>query len=316
MYKPKATKQGATAHGWHQIEPIFRCYMEYKLASVVGARVPLLATPDPLGKGSIFHGGRDTWWSSGFKTDTKTVAKVMESMRKMREEMQPPIGIAALQDAQSYMQQYIEHWGVRPLPKVVGTEYNLGPITLKAGQHWVLERTARLDDVAYYPEARGADGKPMLCIGECKTTSVGVDDAANEYDLHGQLLMQMCLWKMAPQGEAKHGPVSHVMLDVIKKGYGKEKCTFARVPIRVTERSLRSFVESMEWYLMQAARITEFTWVPRNNKQCTRQVGRMRLACPYRELCKHGDAAASAYVTRDGTSLATKYADSKVKPWD
>lgn len=310
LYKPKAGAQGPTTNGWHQIESIFRCYMEYKMREVVGARIPAIQTPDPLAKGSIFHAGRAEWFMRKFNTDAKAWHKVQDAMRKARDEASPPMSMQALTDAIGYMEQYIAHWSLLPLPKPVGVEYTLGPVALKPDSPWWQFRTARLDDVSYYPGTEG------LCIGECKTTSVGIDDAENEYSLHGQLLMQFMLWRMAAQGQKKHGPAAHVMLDVVKKGYGKEKCTFARVPIHVTPTSLLWFTESMEYYLMQAARIGEYTMVPRNPKQCTRQIGRMRIPCEFRDLCKYGDKAASKYVNREGISLSTVYPGNEEKPWD
>lgn len=310
LYRAKPSTSGPTTNGWHQIMPAMYCFMEYKLAQVVGARTPLLATPDPLAKGSLFHAGRATWFTLKFRSDAKSLALVRSAMETAREASTPPISSQAMRDAWSYMEQYVSHWAMRPLPKPVGVEYDLGPSWSKDAPWW-LDRTARLDDVSVYPEAGN-----RLCIGECKTTSVGVDDAENEYSLNGQLLTQFLLWKLAPQGERKHGPVSHIMLDVIKKGYGNDKCVFARVPVQVTDTSLRWFTRTMEWWMQQTMRITPETWVPRNPKQCTRQIGRMRVVCQFRDLCKYGASAASKYVLKDGTSLSSAYASHEVKPWD
>lgn len=312
FYKPKPSTQGATSNGWHQIMDAFYCLHLYKLRQVVKLRKPLLGTPDPLAKGSLFHVGRAGWYESGFKTSTAVITGVRRAMEQAFEEAPHPMTHTALADAWSYVEQYIEHWSMRPLPKVVGVEYLLGPIPLSGAHKWWLQRTARLDDVSFYPEAPNG----ALCIGECKTTSVGADDVANEYDLHGQLLMQYLLWRAAPNGEAKHGPAAYVMLDVVKKGYGKEKCTFARMPVHVTQTSLGWYLPMMEAKLKETALITAESQVPRNITACTRQIGRMRVPCEFRELCKRGDSVASAYVTEDGTSAAKAFASWKVKPWD
>lgn len=312
FYAMKKSNQGPTANGWHHIQAKIECDTKFKLAGVCGLRKPLAMTPDPLAKGSLFHVGRAAWYEHKFKTDTKTYRAVREAMEKAQMEAPVPISSSALAAAWDYVEQYILHWCVRPLPKVVGVEYDIGPVPLKKDDPWWLNRTARLDDVSHYPEAPNG----ALCIGECKTTSVGADDCENEYTLHGQLLMQFMLWRMAPNGEAKHGPASYVMLDIVKKGYGKEKCTFARVPIHVTLTSLNWYVPMMNRELTEAARITETSPTHRRITSCTKQIGRMRVPCEFRDLCRFGDKAASAYVDKDGVSASKKYANAEVKPWD
>lgn len=311
LYRQAKPTGGATSNGWHQIQDFLICAMKYKLGQVCGLRQPVLQTSDPLAKGQLFHEGRAWWYDHKFATNAKAWAQLQEHVKMVAHATNPPIAQRAITETLSYLEQYIAHWSILPLPTPIGAEYSLGPAPLKKDDPWWLYRTARLDDVSYYPEARG-----KLCIGECKTTSVGIDDCENEYTLHGQLLMQFMLWRMSDNGEKKHGPISHVLLDVVKKGYGGDKCTFARVPVQVTHTALAWYVPSMQHYLTQAARVSETTPVPRNPSACTRQIGRMRVPCEFRDLCKFGSPAASKYVNRDGISASTLYADREVKPWD
>lgn len=307
-----ATK-GPSIAGWHSISTFLRCPKEYQLSQVRGISVPRTLVPDPLAIGSLFHEGRAHWFQSGFPSDTKYWEKLKSYIEKSADTSNPPMRVDAISRTLSYLSQYIAHWAMRTKPEPVIVEKDVGPAPLKKDDPFFFHRTFRPDDISYYPLEAG----PKLCIGELKTTSVGVDDAVNEYTLHGQPMMQWLVWKMAKNGEAKYGPVEHVMLDVVVKGYGKEKCTFARHPIRITNHSLDWYANSMRGYLRAASLVTYDTDVPRNITNCTRLIGRARVPCQFRDLCQFGKSAANRYVDREGHGLSNpKYKEYPVKPWE
>jgi hypothetical protein len=174
-------------------------------------------------------------------------------------------------------------------------------------------RTARLDDVGFYPEAGG------LAIGEAKTTSTPVGDTVREYTLHGQPLLQMALWKVAERGEKLHGPIKGVVLDVIKKPYGKsEKPDFTRALIPIRQHALDWYVDNMLMYLRVMAKVTWDSEVPRNVTACTRGAGKGRVTCAFQELCMHGKNAAGEYVLASGQALRHHVpTEGKTKfPWE
>lgn len=306
-----ATK-GASQAGWHNISTFLRCAKEYQFSQVRGISVPRTLVPDPLAIGALFHEGRAHWFKSGFPTGAQYWETLKKYINDSADKSNPPIRLEAINRTLSYLEQYCTHWALRTKPTLVLAEEEVGPAPLQKDDPFFLFRTFRPDDISYYPEAN-----MKLCIGECKTTSVGVDDAVNEYTLHGQPMMQWLVWKMAKNGQAKYGEVSHVLLDVIVKGYGKEKCTFGRQALNITNWSLDWYQSSMRGYL-RAANLVEYdTLVPRNITACTRLVGRARIACPYRDLCQFGKSASNRYVDRDGDGLSNpKYNDHKIKPWD
>ena len=304
--------KGASSAGWHNISTMLKCPKEYQLSQVRKVAVPRTLLPDPLAVGSLFHEGRSHWFQSGFPTGAAYWEKLKKYIHDSANISNPPIRMDAVNRTLSYLEQYCSHWSMRAKPNVVLVETEVGPAPLMKGDPISMFRTFRPDDVSEYPEANG-----KLCIGECKTTSVGVDDAVNEYTLHGQPMMQYIVWSMAKNGAAKYGPVSHVLLDVIVKGYGKERCKFGRQAIPITQYAIDWYIQSMRGYLTAANLIGYDTEVPRNIASCTRLVGRARIACQFRELCQFGKAAANRYVDSDGDGLGNKkYNDYKVKPWE
>jgi hypothetical protein len=283
--------------------------MAYKLEQVIGAKKPQNQTPDHFAVGILHHAMRARWFYEGFGTDEKTWEKVKRAAQEAVEEQKLPISMEAERKSLAMFQMYMDYWSVRPRPEPVAAEYLVGPAAIGEEFETVTERTARLDDVSRYPEAGGA-----LCIGESKTTSTTVGDTVQQYTLHGQPLLQLLLWKLSPNGEAKHGPVAGIMLDIFVKPYEKKPPAFGRVFVPVTDWTLKWYAESMSAYLRAAAKITADSLAPRNVHGCTYTAGRMRVACEYRELCSHGPGAASLYVLPDGSSLA-KWGG-EVKPWD
>lgn len=305
----KPPQTGASPAGWHRIAAKFECDKKYQLQEVWKIRQPAAATSDPLAVGSLFHMGRAHWFDSAFSTDARYASALDAYIRESALLMPLPVKDDAISRALSYLGQYIEYWSARAKPKVIGTEYDLKAPVVPGFD----DRTARLDDVSEYPEHSF-----KLCIGECKTTSESVNAVVNEYTQHGQPILQSILWEMATNGAAMHGPADAVLLDVVVKGYGKEKCQFGRVPIRITQFQKDWFTASLWKHVSDAHGITTESAALRNPLSCTRQIGRMRVPCAYRDLCQRGKSAAVLYVDEQGDSVASpKYAERKgAKPWE
>ncbi len=306
----KKPGEGATAEGYHHIEPYLRCEQEFLLARVRKVSAPQTLTPQPLAVGLGFHAGRDVWFSSGFKSDTGTWRKVQKAIRAELEAQPLPATAEAEQMTLKLLQEYIQHWGMQPLPKVVGTEYMLGPAALGTGI--TFKRTARLDDVSTYPGGG-------LWIGEVKTGSSSIGDIHRHYLLHGQPLLQALLWKRSVQGETLHGRVRGVMLDVVKKGYGNKPSEFARIAIDISDWSLEWFERDLVQKLARASMMSWSSRAERNTTACVRVVsGKVGVDCPYKDLCKYGRSAANKYVLDDGKSMtdSRNWADPNVAPWE
>ena len=303
-------KGGPSAQGWHKIQSFLQCPKKFQLQEVRKVSEPLASTPDHFAIGIMFHAGRARWFSRRFKNDEETWQSIADAVREAVEELDLPVSHRAEQMALKHLHAYVEHYSLRPLPDPVAAEYLVGPAPVVAGDTRFL-RTARLDDVSRYPEAGG-----KLCLGESKTTSTSAGDCVNEYTLNGQPLLQLILWKNSPEGEAKYGPVAGIMLDVTKKGYGKERPSFSRVFIDVNEDTLKWYADSLRDYLEVASTVDWDSVVPRNVTACTYLAGRMRVACQFRDLCRHGAAASGKYVLPGGKSLKDKAAwKGETPPW-
>jgi hypothetical protein len=303
---------GPTSHGWHQVSSFFTCPKEFQFRQVRKLRSPKVQTPDYLAIGLLFHAGRARWFAKNFDTSKKTWDSINAALAAEVEEQKLPVALNAEQKARELLTQYIEHYSKLPKPRVVAAEFLIGPVSIK-GDDPVTVRTARLDDVSEYPEGLG-----KLWLGESKTTSQSINDAVEEYKQHGQTLLQPLLWKLATQGEAMFGPIAGVMLDVVKKGYGKEKPQFSRVALTITDFMLSWYGPMLTKKLHQASQIEWDTKVIRNVANCTRMIGGARIPCEFRELCMFGKSAASRYVMENGKSLTTWRASEgkEVAPWE
>lgn len=298
---------GASPAGWHKIESYLHCPTKYKLTHLWKIRRPQWQTPDPLAVGQLFHVGRAWWFDQKFPTGADAWAALQDHVREAALLNPLPVREDAINRTLNYLDQYCTYWSHRAKPTVVATEY-----ALSGAVPGIIEpRTARLDDISSYPEANF-----KLAIGECKTTSVSIKDCIQEYTLHGQPTLQQILWDISPEGKDKHGPVEFVLLDIIVKGYGKEKCEFGRHAVRITPYTQAWFTESLAFAVDQSSKMTKETKTERRITSCTRLIGRMRVDCEYKDLCQRGQSAAVAYVDDTGTSIA-KYAKEKgPKPWD
>jgi hypothetical protein len=285
---------GPSPEGWHSgPDSAFDCLKKYQLKEVRKVRPVNHQTPEPFAVGSLFHAGRARWFAGNFGTDAATAKKVREAIREEHSRLEPPSTVTAIQKAMDIMEQYIDFWSQKPLPKPLAAEHLLGPARIT--EQLSLTRTARLDDVSEYP------GVPGLWIGEAKTTSQGEADVLNIYTVHGQPMLQKLLWRTAPQGMAAHGrDVEGVMFDVVKKPE-KEKgrvvpAKFSRIPQRINSFALAWFVDSLQRILGDMSEVTWDSEAPRNPNACTKMYGRMRVPCAYRDLCANGRDGAMGYV--------------------
>lgn len=304
-------KGGPSSAGWHGIEKILLCQKEYQYNVVRGIHKPMEYNPDYFTVGSLFHAGRATWFASKFDTSDKTWRRIIKAVREDAEAQKLPATLKAEKQALVYLQEYMNHWKLRPKPRPIACEYLLGPAKLKPDDPFYMFRTAKLDDVGYYPEAGD-----QLCIGESKTTGASISDCILQYKLHGQPILQFMLWKAAEQGEATYGPVAGTVLDITQKGYGRPS-KFARAFIPFEPRVLEWFHKTMSKALGDAAKIDWNTDVHRNIAACTRMGGRGRVECDYQAICSMGRSATTHYVMKDGSSLAKwkPNGEQKVPPW-
>lgn len=302
---------GPSGLGYSEIEAYLRCPKEYQYGKVRGITPWTDSTPDYFAVGSFLHAGRARWFAQQFKQDDATWKLMQDDITKVRSEFDLPCSDRAERDALGYLQEYVSHWAVRPLPKIVAVEHMLGPTDLEEGAPGTV-RTARLDDFGFYPEAGG-----RLAIGECKTTSAAISDVANQYTLHGQPVLQRLLWDSAPQGAAMYGATAGMVLDVIQKGFAGKRCQFARIFIPVGDRVLLWAREGLINALKSKTQMTYGSAVERRITSCTRLVGRARVACPYLPLCEHGRAGATGFMA-ENQPLAnwTATDDQPTPPWE
>ncbi len=306
-----APTTGATSHGAHQLESLLRCEKEFQFSQVRKIREPSSETPDHFAVGLLFHAARARWFSLNFDSSQKAQASVEQAIREEAERQKLPVSVKAERSTSNLFSAYVEHWLTRTKPKPLAAEYTLGPVELFPGEPSSV-RTARLDDASKYEESGG-----LLALGECKTTSTDISDTINQYTLHLQPMLQAALWHAAPNGEKKYGPVSGVVLDVVRKAYGKEKPKFARQFVPVTATAMAWFMLNIR---LQTKRASEITWdseVSRNINSCTRVYGRMRKACDFRDICVHGKGPSVKFVLENGESLMShKPMPGKMKmPW-
>ncbi len=302
---------GPSGLGWSEVDAYLRCPKEYQFAKVRGISKMQTNIPDYFAVGSFVHAGRARWFAQKFDQGAETWQLIRDDITKVRSEFQLPCNDSAETTALRYIQEYVDHWGIRPHPQIVAVEHMLGPTRLDADEA-SSERTSRLDDFGFYQEAGG-----KLMIGELKTTSAPISDVANQYTLHGQPLLQRLLWELAPQGEASHGAVGGMVLDVVQKGYGGKRCTFARLVVPVDERPLAWFRNNLLDALRKKALIDWNTDAERRISSCTRLVGKARVACEYRDVCQFGRQGVGGMAFEDG-SLVSDWQDdgSQARPWD
>ncbi len=299
---------GASSAGYHQIADYLSCPKKFQYAKVRGIRQPLTGTPAYFAVGSMFHAARAAWFTTGFRPWEECRERLTAAILEVEQHYELPVHPSAAKDATRYMEEYVEHYLGRPHPKPLAAEYPIGPSEV-GGE----ERTARLDDVSYYDEGGG-----KLWIGESKTTSTDIGGAVEEYTLHGQPMLQVLLWRASPQGAAMYGDVAGVMLDVLQKGYGGKRCTFARVPIEVTDLSLKWYERELGQAVRESKLITWDSEPQRRIASCTTMIGSRRVACPFRDLCRFGRDAALGYVTPDGKRLTDHEpeAGKERMPWE
>lgn len=319
MSKPSKIKYddiplGSTERGWHQISTFLGCPKEFQLAKVRNVFSPKRQTPDYFAVGTIMHALKAHWFGNEFRTDEEFIASAARVAENCAVQHKLPVTLKAEQQALAYFQEYILHWSMRPRPKVIATEYLLNSTALQPGDPLWAFRSARLDDVSVWAEVGD-----RLCIGETKTTSGTIADCIKQYTLHGQLALQMALWRASPEGEAKHGKAAGVMLDVIQKGYSGSPSKFARQLITVSDRTTEWFLKNLRLSLQAVATIDWNTDTRRNITMCTRKIGRATVSCDYQKLCSHGRSASVEYLYGEqAQSLLTwrPTAEHQVPPWD
>lgn len=306
---------GPTQFGNHQSMVYAGCAKEYQFSYVRQIHHTQSQTPDALAIGSMVHAGRARWFTCGFGANAETWDKVVQAVDEEITKFELPISKEARQKALDILEQFIRHWASKPLPTPIATEHLLGPAPFEDGDPTPLWRTSKPDDISRYHE-----GGNELWLGDLKTTSGDIAACVREYELHGQFLQMMALYKTAPQGEKLLGSAAGIMLDIVQKPpYGGEgDCKFARHAVVITDHALKWFIKNIKPTIRGMANVTWESDEHRNLTRCTRMVGRYRADCPYKPLCRFGKSAAGEYVfgKEDKNLLTFQPTEGKSKlPW-
>jgi hypothetical protein len=306
---------GPSVGGWSQEAVYMACPKEYQFSAVRQIHHVQSQTSDALAIGSLVHAGRARWFTCGFGANPETWDKVVEAVNEECSKFTRPISKEAKEKALNYLEQFIRFWASRPLPTPIATEHLLGPAPFERGDPTPLWRTSKPDDISRYPE-----GGSELWLGDLKTTSGDVAACIREYELHGQFLQMMALYKTAPQGEKLLGPAAGIMLDIVQKPpYGGEgQCKFARHPIIITDYSLKWAIKNIKKTIRGMAQVSWDSDEDRNLKSCTRMIGRYRADCMYKNMCRFGKSAAGEFVYGEEDNSLLTFEPSEGKktlPW-
>lgn len=301
---------GPTDDGSTKTQTMLRCPKKYQFKYERGIAIPRSANPVYFSIGSIYGAGVAAVFSIGFAVGAKAWLFVKQKIQEEAERSRLPIRPQDEAYGLALVEQYLEHWKVRPNPKMIATEYKVGPIP-------GFKRTGKLDGLGHYPTGDGAT-RHQFCIAEVKTTSGDIGSAVREYEFHPQTLQYQALYLMDPRGAAKYGPVDGHMFEICQKPEGKgKKPKFARAFVEVRPASLHTFVASTKAYIKMQDLI-HWDSNPTRTYQCTYQAGRARVDCEYKPLCRYGKSGASNFVLADGTRLRDhKPVEGKEKmPWE
>lgn len=319
-------KSGPSEFGWHSgDEAFFRCEQEgvFKFLRHI-EKSGKKETPRAMAIGLLFHAGRARWFANGFTDQWQSIyqAVTQETAR------QPlPIPIGAEQEACSILTQYVAHYSKLPKPKVLAAELEVGPIITLEGS--AESHTNRLDDLSIYPDFAHAEA-----IGEAKTTGGKPSAVYAHYNAnHGQLLKQMLVvTKAIEAGILKiiKAPIG-IVLDVVQKGYGGDKCHFERFLITIEPYQLEWFARDLEETRRRRRELEAIEAHPsllepighsdslrpakRNPTACRRLVSGdggqyIAVECEFLNLCKFGRGAATEYAVNGQPMGAVKG-----KPW-
>jgi hypothetical protein len=304
---------GPTSAGSSNTSLIFRCPKYYQYQIVRKISVPAARNPPQFTVGNVFGAMRQKWFARKFDTSAKTMRKCFDAATEEAEKAKLPCKPEDVAFGRLLFDQYVQHYSIRPKPRPLAVEYEM---TAELGGAFESMRTAKPDDIGYYPEAGGA-----LVMADAKTTSLDPGTLVREYELHVQPLQYFAVYRLAENGEAKWGPLKGLILDIVKKpdfkGGKDKKAKFYRPFIEYRQETVDEFVRSVTGYLTAASKI-DWDSAPRRTYQCVKQYGRMLVDCPYKNLCRFGKSAAGGYVMENGRRLMTHKpeAGKESMPWE
>jgi hypothetical protein len=296
----------ASPAGWHSIAEGFLCEQSWVFRELRKVRKLVKKGGSHFAVGTLFHAGRAAWFKGGFKPFSEVIVfKMAEDEEKETYSAQEKEGAHAL------LQDYMEHWAKFSKPRVLAVEHTFRADLFKATGKLGLfgRRTARLDDLSVYPEAGN-----RLAIGEAKTTSEPISKVITEYGpTHGQILMQAAVVKGDPAAR-KYGPLSGVVLDVVRKKYNKSgggivgaECARHFTPHYT--HALSWFSENLRLLASRLSVIDAKGVGLRNHTACQRprrgEFGTNFYECEYATLCAHGKTGASEYIYGEKASSLT-----------
>lgn len=289
---------GASAKGWHSIQPFTICAKEYQLARVRGISQRSPYQPLHLGTGAILHVARAQWLNDEYKLDLwrDAVDKyIVEAEAHAGKPFDPASKLVAVETFDAY----VSYWQHRPKLRPLAVEHEVNGFN----------RTARLDSVEG-DEAGGA------WVGEFKSTSKGVSSVTDMYLLNGQTLLQALLCRGSKDFSDTFGEFKGILLDPLKKPSGRQPAVAyprVRLPVSQMESALKWFERDLPTWV-EAAERTDWNSVVVRSPVCQRAYG----PCEFKDLCLLGKGAAHLYETKDGKTLSNwEPSDGKtVAPWD
>lgn len=295
---------GATALGWHNIQPFTICPKEYQFVRVRGIRQRAPFVSEPLSVGLLLHVARAQWLSDGRKEDLWRTA-MLEYAKQYPLEEGKPLHPAALKMAVQCFEAYESYWSVRPTTKVLAVEHEIKPRALVPDAPQWAWRGARLDSIELHR------GKAWL--GELKSTSSGAGRVHDIYLLNGQTMLQAALY--GPEEEKRFGPLGGILLDVIVKPSGRKPAKAGpRIPLLIEDmqHALTWFRKDFTTWVMQASMIQWNDHVERR-PVCMRSHG----PCEFRSMCLKGRKGSNMFVFADGSPVsAWQPSEGKeVPPW-
>lgn len=289
---------GASAKGWHSIQPFTICPKEYQLSRVRGITPRSPYIPLHLGTGSILHCARAQWFNDEYKLDLwrEAVDKyIVEAETHAGKPFDPASKLVAIETFGAY----VNYWQPRGKLTPLAVEYEVVGF----------DRTARVDSIEL-------DSQGGVWVGEFKSTSKGMSAVTDMYLLNGQTLLQALICRGSKEFAETFGPFKGILLDGLKKPSGKQEAkAYPRVqlPVAQMENALKWFERDLPGWIAQASTVDWNTQAERR-PACQRAYG----PCEFKDLCLLGKGAAHLYQLKSGEVLSTwTPTDGKEStPWD
>lgn len=304
-FKYKEFSDAASTHGWHSINSGWDCEKKWQLEKVRGVKSDFeLKIQEHFDFGKLIHMMlavyKLNYNNKGSKLDTFILSEAKRYCEKYS------IDTSILYKVNDCYNSYVNDFTMKTHNyENIAVEYQIGPIKLYPEKDDFYNRTCRLDGVGMFNKD--------IYIEEIKTTSKGIESVISEYDMHGQISMQMLLWSKSHMIE-EFGMPKGVLLDIIyrsKTGY-----KFQKVPIEYPMRVINNFYNSLYKKLKVLHSVKFYdTDVMMNFSHCHH--------CKFENLCKNGIGMSGNFVSnmyskneKEYKSLYRIFKEEGVNLWD